>query len=67
MRLSSATPAGRAPVYNLTVSGTPEYFANGLLVHNCGYDRVAYISLREQAEALPLGVLAQGTAKGWMG
>lgn len=67
VRLSSASPAGRAPVYNLTVSETPEYFANGLLVHNCGYDRVAYISLREQAEALPLGVLAQGTAKGWMG
>lgn len=23
------------PVYNLTVAGTPEYYANGVLVHNC--------------------------------
>ena len=27
-------------VYNLTVEGVPEYFANGVLVHNCG-DAVA--------------------------
>ncbi len=25
----------RQAVYNLTVAGTPEYFANGVLVHNC--------------------------------
>ncbi len=25
----------REPVYNLTVEGSPEYFANGVLVHNC--------------------------------
>jgi hypothetical protein len=25
----------KAAVYNLTVSGVPEYFANGILVHNC--------------------------------
>lgn len=31
----SVEPAGRAPVYNLTVADTPEYFANGILVHNC--------------------------------
>lgn len=24
-----------APVYNLSVHETPEYFANGILVHNC--------------------------------
>ena len=24
-----------APVFNLSVRGTPEYFANGILVHNC--------------------------------
>ncbi len=29
--------AGMAKVYNLTVEGQPEYFANGVLVHNCGY------------------------------
>lgn len=28
-------PSGFAPVYNLSVGDTPEYFANGLLVHNC--------------------------------
>jgi hypothetical protein len=35
-----ARPAGRAAVYNLKVSGDPEYFANGVLVHNC--DLVGY-------------------------
>lgn len=25
----------RLPVYNLSVEGHPEYFANGILVHNC--------------------------------
>lgn len=25
------------PVYNLTVNAVPEYFANGVLVHNCRY------------------------------
>jgi hypothetical protein len=27
--------AGRADVYNLSVEGEPEFFANGVLVHNC--------------------------------
>lgn len=27
--------SGMQPVYNLTVEGEPEYFANGILVHNC--------------------------------
>jgi len=26
---------GGEPVYNLHVEGEPEFFANGLLVHNC--------------------------------
>ena len=25
------------PVFNLSVEGTEEYFANGILVHNCRY------------------------------
>jgi PBSX family phage terminase large subunit len=29
------TPAGTARVWALKVSGRPEYFANGVLVHNC--------------------------------
>lgn len=28
--------SGLGPVYDLTVEGTPEFFANGILVHNCG-------------------------------
>lgn len=28
-------PGGNAAAYNLSVEGTPEYFANGVLVHNC--------------------------------
>jgi hypothetical protein len=29
--------SGTADVYNLSVEGEEEYFANGLLVHNCRY------------------------------
>lgn len=38
MRLVSVSAkrnAGKAAVYNLTVEGESEYFANGFLVHNC--------------------------------
>jgi hypothetical protein len=28
-------PKGKRRVYNLTVDGSPEYYANGVLVHNC--------------------------------
>lgn len=31
----------KVPVYNLTVDGSPEYFANGVLVHNC--DAMRYL------------------------
>lgn len=34
-RIASIGPSGRRRVYNLTVDGPPEYFANGILVHNC--------------------------------
>ena len=30
--------AANAPVYNLSVDGEGEYFANGILVHNCDTD-----------------------------
>lgn len=34
--VESVTESGRAvPVYDLTVDGPPEFFANGVLVHNC--------------------------------
>lgn len=33
--VSTWVPAGKAIVYNLTVEDAPEYYANGILVHNC--------------------------------
>lgn len=33
--LTGATPAGTADVYDLTVEGEHEFFAGGVLVHNC--------------------------------
>lgn len=35
VRVVSVTPAGRADVFNLAVDGAHEFFANGVLVHNC--------------------------------
>jgi hypothetical protein len=37
--------AGRADVYNLTVEDEPEFFANGVLVHNCDAGRYLLINL----------------------
>jgi len=34
-RVRSVCAAGTAPVYNLTVADAHEYYANGVLVHNC--------------------------------
>lgn len=31
------TRKGRGPVFNLSIEGEQEYFANGILVHNCRY------------------------------
>lgn len=31
--------ASRADVYNLSIQGPPEFFANGVLVHNCDATR----------------------------
>lgn len=36
-----------AKVYNLSVSGTPEYFAQGVLVHNCIAAGVAWLVYSE--------------------
>ncbi|MCA1590911.1 MAG: hypothetical protein LC734_11125, partial [Acidobacteria bacterium] len=35
------------PVYNLSVADHPEFFANGVLVHNCDAGRYASYSLNE--------------------
>lgn len=37
--LSAIPLADRADVYNLSVDGPPEFFANGVLVHNCDATR----------------------------
>lgn len=39
--VSTWADAGRQTVYNLQVDGEPEYFANGVLVHNCWFDELA--------------------------
>jgi hypothetical protein len=40
--VSSVAPNEREmPVYNLSVAEVPEYFANGVLVHNCRYALMA--------------------------
>lgn len=43
---------GRADVYNLTVAGAPEYFANGVLVHNCDAARYMVVHV----DGLPVEV-----------
>jgi hypothetical protein len=35
-------------VYNLSVADVPEYFANGILVHNCMADALAVKVLNDQ-------------------
>ena len=54
----AVTRVGVAPVFNLSVDGCPEYYANGVLVHNC--DPARYLcrhlaskpSLSQWADAL---------------
>lgn len=43
--ISAVRPAGSAPVYNLTVDGPHEYFAEGVLVSNC--DAMDYLLWQE--------------------
>lgn len=38
----------KEPVYNLTVNSSPEYFANGILVHNCDSARYLSFALRHE-------------------
>lgn len=35
VRCLGVSPAGRAPVYDLNIQSVHEYYANGILVHNC--------------------------------
>ena len=51
-------PGGTAVTYNLAVDDVPEYFANGILVHNCA--RYGLLSEERQGERLaPLEVRVQ--------
>lgn len=43
---AESTQANNAPVYNLSVLESQEYFANGILVHNCHARNYAEIALR---------------------
>lgn len=42
------------PVYNLMVDGEPEYFANGILTHNCAFPHYTYC---DQVDAASAGYL----------
>lgn len=65
MHLVAVAPLPDAAVYNLTVADQPEYFANGVLVHNCSYDLCALQILRESVRKAGKAVFAQATVKGW--
>lgn len=47
--IKGVKPKGKADVFNITVAGCHEYFANGILVHNC-YDEARYMCLFERPE-----------------
>jgi hypothetical protein len=52
----------RAKVYNLTVKDDHTYFANGILVHNCG-DVVKYLSLHHPINLNQKGIGEEGLNK----
>lgn len=64
VRVLAVEPAQRAPVYDLTIDGEPEFFANGLLVHNC--IRYAMMS-RPKASKLPGPPVTSGDQVHWDG
>lgn len=48
MRRTSAGSSG-VPVFNLTVEGSHEFFANGILVHNCdNLSAAGYLRLHDK-------------------
>jgi hypothetical protein len=61
VKLRSKQAAGNAAVYNLSVDDAEEYFANGILVHNCLYAICAGMIAPEGV----IGVIAQTTTRGW--
>lgn len=51
--LQSPRPHGSADVYDLTIEGPHEFFANGLLVHNCYEDVGRFFEARPHAPSTP--------------
>ncbi len=49
-RVLDVRAAGAEPVYNLTVAGAHEYYANGILVHNCDALRYVVSSLPKEPQ-----------------
>ena len=52
--LSVCELPGRVPVFNLTVEGCPEFFASGVLVHNCDAMRYLRDAVAGGQRAAPL-------------
>lgn len=50
--ITGVTPSGRKRVFNLSVAGQPEYFANGVLTHNCNYTPDGYDGSPDRVDAL---------------
>lgn len=70
--MASVRPTGLAgSVYNLSVGDEPEYFAEGILVHNC----LVYLArnvrwhrdCRPKAPVIPWGNKPAANATGWDG
>lgn len=61
MPVASVTPAGFAKVYNLSVDDREEYFANGILTHNCRYACMSRPFVRQAEPAPNNKILGIGT------
>ena len=48
VRFCGFVPKGYADVYDLEVSETPEFYANGILVHNCRYGLKTYLGAADK-------------------
>ncbi len=57
-------PAGNCPVYNLSVEEAHEYYANGILVHNCHSENYCWAAA-QAADTPKLGVAIGRGARGW--
>lgn len=66
VRVISVVAAGKAAVYNLHVTGCHEFFANGILVHNC-YDALRYALMsREPIAERPMRDAPEGMHPGFL-